>query len=65
MVTTVAAEEVTQIWEAFKADPNNQDRQEPAGRNVSAACEIQRRADLVPAPGRGRLDDLVRPVSSA
>jgi len=25
MVTTVAAEEVTQIWEAFKADPNNQD----------------------------------------
>src|SRR5580700_2228452 len=26
MVMTVAAEEVTQIWEAFKADPNNQDR---------------------------------------
>ncbi|HVU88757.1 MAG TPA: FliA/WhiG family RNA polymerase sigma factor [Pirellulales bacterium] len=25
MVTTMAAEEVTQIWEAFKADPNNQD----------------------------------------
>src|SRR6202451_516129 len=25
MVTTVAAEEVTQIWEAFKADPNNQE----------------------------------------
>jgi RNA polymerase sigma factor FliA len=26
MVTTVAPEEVTQIWEAFKADPDNQDR---------------------------------------
>src|SRR5580704_10885676 len=25
MVMTMAAEEVTQIWEAFKADPNNQD----------------------------------------
>jgi RNA polymerase sigma factor for flagellar operon FliA len=25
MVTTVAAEEVAQIWEAFKADPNNQE----------------------------------------
>ena len=25
MVTTVAAEEVTQIWESFKADPTNQD----------------------------------------
>src|SRR5277367_3175440 len=25
MVTTVAAEEVAQIWEAFKADPDNQE----------------------------------------
>src|ERR1700685_1646121 len=59
MVTTVAAEEVTQIWEAFKADPNNQEMRNRLVEMYLPLVKYNGEAMWSRLPEGVELDDLV------